>query len=131
MELVAVDVGGITLGSMVQPPIMEDILEELVGEIDDEFDSDRTELFHEQDGRLSVNGEAPIRALAAQLGFELEAHHETTVDGYLSEQLARVPDAGELVECHGHRFEILAVDETRVTEVAVLGTTGREDQQRP
>ena len=82
-------------------------------------------------GASRVNGEAPKRALAAQLGFELEAHHETTVGGYLSEQLARVPDTGELVECHGHRFEILAVDETRVTEVAVVGTTGREDQQRP
>jgi CBS domain containing-hemolysin-like protein len=70
-----------------------------------------------------LSGEAPIRALAARLGFELEGHHETTVGGYLSEQLARVPDAGELVECHGHRFKVLAVDETRITELAVVGTT--------
>jgi CBS domain containing-hemolysin-like protein len=40
----------------------------------------------------------------------------------VSEQLARVPETGELVECHGHRFEILGVDETRITEVAVLGS---------
>jgi Mg2+/Co2+ transporter CorB len=95
------------------------------------FDPDRAELFHEQNGRLWVNGEAPIRALPARLDFELEGHHETTVGGYLSEQLARVPDTGELVECHGHRFEILAVDETRITEVAVLGNADPEDEQHP
>jgi CBS domain containing-hemolysin-like protein len=111
-------------GTVVGLLTMEDILEELVGEIEDEFDRDRTELFHDQNGRLWVSGEAPIRALAARLDFELEEHRETTVGGYLSEQLARVPDSGEVVECHGHRFEILAVDETRITEVAVLGKTG-------
>jgi CBS domain containing-hemolysin-like protein len=118
-------------GTVIGLLTMEDILEELVGEIEDEFDPDRTELFHEQNGRLWVNGEAPIRALAARLDFELEGHHETTVGGYLSEQLARVPDTGELVECHGHRFEILAVDETRITAVAVLGRTGPEYEQHP
>ena len=76
-----------------------------------------------------VSGEAPIRALAARLDFELEGHHETTVGGYLSEQLARVPGSGEVVECHGHRFEILAVDEIRITEVAVLGEVGGEGDQ--
>jgi CBS domain containing-hemolysin-like protein len=118
-------------GTVIGLLTMEDILEELVGEIEDEFDPDRAELFHDQNGRLWVNGEAPIRALAARLDFELEGHHETTVGGYLSEQLARVPETGELVECHGHRFEILAVDETRITEVAVLGRTGQDDEQRP
>jgi CBS domain containing-hemolysin-like protein len=116
-------------GTVIGLLTMEDILEELVGEIEDEFDPDRAELFHEQNGRLWVNGEAPIRALAARLDFELEGHHETTVGGYLSEQLARVPNTGELVECHSHRFEVLAVDETRITEVAVIGRAGSEQEQ--
>jgi magnesium and cobalt transporter len=107
---------------------MEDILEELVGEIEDEFDPDRAELFHEQDGGLYVHGEAPIRVLAERLDLELVEHHETTVGGYLSEQLARVPDIGEVVECHGHHFKILAVEETRITEVAVLGEARQEDE---
>jgi CBS domain containing-hemolysin-like protein len=104
---------------------MEDILEELVGEIEDEFDPDRTELAHEEDGRLCVDGQMPIRALAEHLDFELEGHHETTVGGYLSEQLARVPAIGEVVECHDHRFEILAVTETQVTKVAVMPQAAR------
>jgi CBS domain containing-hemolysin-like protein len=60
---------------------LEDILEELVGEIEDEFDADRAKLFHKVDGRFSVDGQAPIRALAARLNFKLEEHHETTVGG--------------------------------------------------
>jgi CBS domain containing-hemolysin-like protein len=116
-------------GTVIGLLTMEDILEELVGEIEDEFDRDRAELFHEEDGRLRADGQAPIRALAERLDFELEGHHETTVGGYLSEVLARVPDIGEVVECHGHRFEILAVEETRITEVAVLGEAGREGEE--
>ncbi len=108
---------------------MEDILEELVGEIEDEFDRERGELFREQDGRLYVDGQAPIRVLAERLDFQLEGPHETTVGGYLLEQLARVPDAGEIIKCHGHRFEILDVEETRITEVAVLGEAGQEGEQ--
>jgi CBS domain containing-hemolysin-like protein len=116
-------------GTVIGLLTMEDILEELVGEIEDEFDRDRAELFHEEDGRLRADGQAPIRALAERLDFELEGHHETTVGGYLSEVLARVPDIGEVVECHGHRFEVLAVEGTRITEVAVLGEAGREGEE--
>jgi CBS domain containing-hemolysin-like protein len=115
-------------GTVIGLLTMEDILEELVGEIEDEFDPDRTELFHEEDGRLCVDGQTPIRALAERLDFELEGYHETTVGGYLSEQLARVPAIGEVVECHGHRFEILAVTETQVTKVAVMPHAAREGE---
>jgi CBS domain containing-hemolysin-like protein len=107
-------------GTIIGLLTMEDILEELVGEIEDEFDADRPDLFREDDVRLYVEGGTPVRALAERLDFELEGHNETTVGGYLSEQLGRVPDIGEVVECHGHRFEILAVTETRITKVAVV-----------
>jgi len=115
-------------GTVIGLLTLEDILEELVGEIDDEFDPDRAELFREEDGRLCVDGQTPVRELAERLHFELEGHHETTVGGYLSEQLARVPDIGELVEVHGQRFEVLAVTETQVTKVAVVPQAAREGE---
>jgi CBS domain containing-hemolysin-like protein len=106
-------------GTVVGLLTMEDILEELVGEIEDEFDEREREQFQERDGLLHVDGSAPIRALAERLGCELDEHHETTVGGYLSEQLGRVPESGETVQCHGFRVEILAVEETRITGLAV------------
>lgn len=106
-------------GTVVGLLTMEDILEELVGEIEDEFDEREREQFQERDGRLHVDGSAPIRALAERLGCELDEHHESTVGGYLSEQLGRVPEVGESVECHGYRVEILAVEETRITSLSL------------
>jgi CBS domain containing-hemolysin-like protein len=114
-------------GTVVGLVTMEDILEELVGEIEDEFDPERADLFHEDDGQLRVEGQTPIRPVAEHLGIDLDAHYETTIGGYLSEQLARVPDVGEVVEFHGYRFEILGVDETRITEVAIRGHSSTED----
>jgi CBS domain containing-hemolysin-like protein len=107
-------------GTVVGLLTMEDILEELVGEIEDEFDERHEDHFGaDDDGRLLVEGQAPIRALAERLGFDLDEHHETTVGGYISGRLARVPEPGETVELHGHRAEILSVDETRIATVAV------------
>jgi len=118
-------------GTVIGLLTMEDILEELVGEIEDEFDPARAELLYEgADGRLRVDGQTPIRALAERLDFEVEGHHETTVGGYLLEQLARVPEVGEVVERHGHRFEVLGVEETRITEVAV-STAPIDEEPKP
>ncbi len=113
-------------GTVVGLLTMEDLLEELVGEIEDEFDEREREHFRERDGRLYVDGQAPVRALAERLGWELDEHHESTVGGYLSELLGRVPEVGEVVECHGRRVEILAVEETRITSLAV-----HEDDEPP
>ena len=115
-------------GTVIGLVTMEDILEELVGEIEDEFDPDRAQPIREQDGRLYVHGETPIRTLADRLDLDLAEHHETTIGGYLSEQLARVPDVGEVVECHGQRFKILTVEETRITEVAVLEQAAQQER---
>ena len=98
---------------------MEDILEELVGEIEDEFDAERPEEVSEEGGRLVMEGNAPVRALAERLGIELTTHHEATVGGYVSEYLGRVPAAGETVACLGRCFEVLEVEETRILRVAV------------
>src|SRR5215203_591307 len=114
-------------GTVVGLLTMEDILEELVGEIEDEFDEGKEDQFREVDGVLEVDGRAPVRALAERLNWTLEEHHESTVGGYLSEQSGRVPESGEVVECQGWRIEIRAVEETRITRLAVLG---QNDQPR-
>jgi len=106
-------------GTVIGLLTMEDILEELVGEIEDEFDVEAPDEIREENGRLLVDGEAPVRSLAERLGVELDHPHETTVGGYVSEQLARVPAPGERVEVLGHSAEVLEVNETRIERLAV------------
>jgi CBS domain containing-hemolysin-like protein len=107
-------------GTVIGLLTLEDILEELVGEIEDEFDERQEDFFEDEGGRLLVDGQAPVRLLAERIDFELDGHHETTVGGYVADRLGRLPAEGEVVEIEGRRMEILVTDETRIVRLAVL-----------
>ncbi len=96
---------------------MEDILEELVGEIEDEFDPEADQAITRDGDVAAVQGGASIRLLAQELGFEVGEPREATIGGHLVEMLGRVPDAGEFVELDGYRIEVCGVEETRVTRL--------------
>jgi CBS domain containing-hemolysin-like protein len=89
---------------------LEDVVEQLIGEIEDEFD-----LHEEPDVRRDgdtwlVPGSLPIRELARELGLDIEDPHEATIGGHVVEELGRVPELGEQVEVDGLRVEVLERD---------------------
>ena len=98
---------------------LEDLLEEIVGEIRDEYDVETEAFVDEGQGRFVVSGKADIEALCERLGVEIEAQGFETVGGYIMARLGRVPAAGEVLMLDGLAVEILDAERRRVHRVRV------------
>jgi putative hemolysin len=98
---------------------LEDLLEEIVGEIRDEYDVEVEPVLDEGDGRFVFSGRAHVRALAERLNIDVEGEGYETVGGYLLAHCGRVPAAGESFEIDGLQVDVLEAERRRVTRVRV------------
>jgi CBS domain containing-hemolysin-like protein len=99
---------------------LEDILEQLVGEVQDEFDTEAPALREEAPGTYVVDGLASLDALRERLRLELPDEPYDTVGGLVFGRLGRVAAVGDTVEIEGHRFQVTAIDGRRVAQVRVV-----------
>jgi len=95
---------------------VEDLVEELVGEIFDEFDRDVASVQRGPAGSLRLRGDFPMHDLP-DIGVELPAGDYVTIGGLLLERLGRIPEVGEDVEVEGWRLTVTGREEQAVTEV--------------
>ncbi|HEX6149114.1 hemolysin family protein [Nocardioides sp.] len=98
---VVVDEYGGTAGLIT----IEDLLEEIVGEITDEYDEEEIEIERLDDGATRVSSRYPIDDLDELVGFDVEEEDVDSVGGLMAKHLGRVPIPGSWVEAHGLRFE--------------------------
>lgn len=96
---------------------IEDLIEELVGEIEDEFDRDVYALRRIGAGRYEVSGMFRADRLSSDLGIEVPDGEFETVAGFCLAQLGRIPEPGEVFEHEGWRFTVTAVDGHRISRV--------------
>jgi magnesium and cobalt transporter len=99
---------------------IEDMLEEIVGEIRDEYDVESEPIVDEGGGRFVVNGKVDIDEVAQRLGVRIEREGFETVGGYLLTHLGRVPAVGERVEIDGLLVEVLEVERRRIHKVRIM-----------
>ena len=105
---------------------IEDLLEEIVGEIRDEYDVESEPIVDEGDGRFVVSGKANIDELAQRLSVDIERGGFETVGGYLLSHIGRVPAIGEKFEVDGLSVEVLEAERRRINKVRIckeLATT--------
>jgi putative hemolysin len=96
---------------------IEDLLEEIVGEIRDEYDVESEPIVDEGGGRLVLSGKVDIEQAAERLGVDIEPEGFETVGGFVLARVGRVPLPGESFDFDGLHVEVLEAERRRVTKV--------------
>jgi CBS domain containing-hemolysin-like protein len=101
---------------------MEDVIEEIVGEIQDEYDTDADMQIQDiGDGRMVADAAVALTDLAARLGIELPVNGEfESLGGLIVHRAGRVPEVGATVTLDGLKFIVREADETRVVKVEIV-----------
>lgn len=100
-------------GSVQGIATLEDVLEEVVGDIRDESDDPADEIHENADGSLTVKASADLRQLSSRLGVVWQPQHEaTSVGGLVTEALERIPAVGDYIVWNGYRIEVTHADRT-------------------
>ncbi|MCW5738177.1 MAG: HlyC/CorC family transporter [Enhydrobacter sp.] len=99
---------------------LEDILEEIVGDIEDEHDAIKRGVIAREDGSLVSQGDVPIRDLNREFGWNLPEDIAITIAGLVLHEARRIPEVGQVYAFFGFRFEILKREGTRISELRIV-----------
>jgi Mg2+/Co2+ transporter CorB len=98
---------------------LEDILEEIVGQITDEHDTQETNIRVQPDGTVNVDGTVAIRDLNRQMDWDLPDEEATTIAGLVIHEAQTIPEPGQQFTFHGYRFEILRKSRNKITALRI------------
>jgi CBS domain containing-hemolysin-like protein len=93
---------------------LEDLMEEIVGEVSDPFDAVQPEIQVHSNGNATIEGLALINEVNQTIGLELDDPHYDTIAGYVLGKLGRIPKVGDYIEVDGIRLKVLAMDGMRI-----------------
>ena len=110
-------------GSFLGIVTLEDILEEIVGEIDDEHDDQVKGVTAEADGGYLVDGRVTIRDLNREFEWALPDEEAATLAGLVLHEARRIPDVGQCFKFHGFRFDIVQRQRHQITEIRITPPT--------
>jgi putative hemolysin len=118
-------------GGMCGIVTLEDLIEEIVGDIQDEHDVAEPDLFAVgEDGRMVVDASIPIAELSRHLGSEFPESDAVTLNGFLMERAGRVPETGSTLTADGFDFHVRDADERRVLKVEVSPSSEKKNKSK-
>lgn len=116
-------------GALMGVITLEDILEEIVGDIQDEYDEELAGVTRSKDGGAVVRGDVAIRDLNRAMDWKLPDDEAVTIAGLVIHESQTIPTAGQAFAYHGYRFEILTRERNQIQSLKVRKTF-EPDQRR-
>jgi Mg2+/Co2+ transporter CorB len=110
---------------------LEDIIEEIVGDIKDEFDAVATGVRKTRDGAFIIEGSVPLRDLNRAFDWQLPDEEATTLAGLVIHEARMIPEQGQVFSFHGFKFEVLKKRKQQVTSVKVTPIAKAEPASPP
>ena len=107
---------------------LEDILEEIVGDIEDEHDHAVQGVRRQADGSVHVDGEVTVRDLNRAMDWDLPDEHAVTIAGLVIHEARAIPEPGQKFLFHRHRFQILRRQRNQITALRVSPPLAREGE---
>ena len=98
---------------------LEDIIEEIVGEISDEHDIELSDIKRNQDGSVKVKGSTEIRNINRIFGWDLPDEEANTISGLIINESRSFPKTGQIFQYYGFKFEILGTNKNIITQVKI------------
>ena len=101
---------------------MEDIIEQVMGDIDDEYDEEEEIIDKIDDDTYLVDGDVDLDDLDEELGIDLQSDSSETIGGFLIDILGEIPeekDIGRIIEFENYRFKIMSIRERRIERVKI------------
>jgi CBS domain containing-hemolysin-like protein len=96
---------------------VEDLIEEVVGEIQDERDRESHDVTRIDDSAFECDGKLAVRDLSEHLGVEIPPDGFETVGGWIMKTAGHIPTAGESFDANGYEVQVVAMDRRRVSRV--------------
>jgi len=104
---------------------LEDILEEIVGEIDDEHDAVMTSIRRQSDGSIHVDGDMPIRDLNRAMDWDLPDDNAVTVAGLVIYEARTIPEPGQTFIFYDRKFQIMRRQRNQITAIKITPVSSR------
>jgi Mg2+/Co2+ transporter CorB len=98
---------------------LEDILEEIVGQITDEHDVQETAIRVQEDGSVNVDGSIAVRDLNRHMDWDLPDEGATTIAGLVIHTAQSIPEPGQVFAFYGYRFEVLRKSRNKITALRI------------